>query len=293
MGFKKLALASAILAVPVAGFSMEAIDDQMMSEVSGQDGIEAILTLGASGIQTDIYLHDKTGLDNSLGVTSFTSYSFDGAIVIDNMQVAVGGGTIEINIDAGDSASVAAAPILNVNVRLPNALTIATGSIHVANSGRDAAVADFGITGTSATILNTMTIVLGGTALNIQLGGEVQTGAMAGTDMIAVSAVVTGGISITGFRLSDSTGGGDGGIGANGAMTIEDNGVGTNLTLGIDINATDAGLVIGLGQVGAAATGVDINIINQYLGTSTNSAIGDVSIIGLNVNGATLTINGK
>lgn len=292
MNFKKLALASAIAAMPMSAFALDEIADEALSEVSGQDGISATLNIGGAGIRTDIFIHDKDGLGNNVGAvfTGSSAYSFDGAIIIDDMAIAVGGANITISIDAGDRATSFADPVLNINVGLPAALTITTGAIRVGNSQRDNAA--WSVDGMSSTILNTMTIILGGTQLNIQLGNEAQTGTSAGSDMMVLSSSISGGLTISNFRLNDATASGDGGIGAAGNISILDNG-GANLTLGIDINATDAGLVIGLGQVGNATNGVDIRIIDQYLGTSTNSKIGDVSIVGLNLNGSTLTINGK
>lgn len=293
MGFKKLALVTAIAAAPLSAFAMEDLTEEAMSDVTGQDGVMLTLGIGGSGIQMDIYLHDKDGISQQtpVGTDGYgTGYSFDGAIVIDDMKIAVGGATISIGIDAGDSATSFATPVLNINVGLPAALTISTGAIKVGNSQRDNAA--WSVDGMSSTILNNMTIILGSTQLNIQLGGEEQLGATTGTsDMIVLSATVTGGLSISGFRLSDSTGSGDGGIGAT-TVAITDVG-GTDLTLGIDINATDAGLVLQLDQVGHATNGMTINITDQYLGTSTNAKLGDLSIVGLNINGSTLTINGK
>lgn len=289
MGFKKIALVTAIAAAPLSAFAMEDLTDDAMSSVTGQDGIQMNLGLGATGIALDVFIHDKDGLAGLAGSTS--TYSFDGAIVIDNMTIGVGPSpTISIAIDAGDSAATTTAPVLNINVGLPAALTIGTGAIRVANSQRDEAAWSVGTM--SSTIMNAMTIILGGTTLNIQLGNEAQTGASAGSDMAVLAATVTGGISITGFRVSDATNVGDGGIGANGAITILDNG-GTDLNLRLDINASDTGLGVTLAQFGSAATGVDIRIVDQYLGTSTNAKIGDITVSGLNLNGATLTINGK
>lgn len=288
MNFKKLALASAIATLPMGAFALDEINDDALAEVSGQDGISLSLNIGAAGIVTDIYLHDKDGINAGVG---FTSYSFDGAIVIDDMRVAVGGATITIGIDAGANASVGGSPILNINVGLPALLTIATGAIRVANSGRDAATTSWSVDAITATILNDMTIILGSTTLNIQLGNEQQVGSVAGSDMMVLSASVGGGLLINNFRVSDANSGG--GIGATGAITVVDNGAGTNLTLAVDGNVTNAGLVIGLGVVGHATNGVDIRIVDQYLGTSTNAKLGDISIVGLNINGSTLTINGK
>lgn len=297
MNFKKLALASVIAAMPMSAFALDEITDEALSDVSGQDGIKASLYTGLSGIQTDIYIHDKDGLGSAGFGAPFTgssAYSFDGAIIIDNMAVGVGGATIIIAIDAGDRATSAADAVLNVNVALPNALTIQTGGIRVGNSQRDNAA--WSVDSMSSTILNSMTIILGGTQLNIQLGNEAQTGTMAGSDMIVLNASVTGGISISGFRLNDATTAGDGGMGAT-TVTMVDNG-GANLTMALDINIADTagdttnGMIIQLGALGSA-TGMDIRIVDQYLGTSTNSKIGDISIVGLNLNGASLTINGK
>jgi len=300
MNFKKLALASAIAAMPMSAFALDEIADEALSDVSGQDGISAVLNISTAGINTDIYLHDKDGLNTNFGSgTSFSGssvYSFDGAIVIDNMSIAAGsGGNITISIDAGDRTTsysgAATGPILNVNIGLPNTLTIVTGNIFVGNSQRDNSA--WSVDGMSSTILNSMSIILGGTQLNIQLGNEAQGGTMstAGCDMMVLTSSITNGLIISNFRLNDATGSGDGGIAAS-TITVLDNG-GTNLTLGLDINATDAGLVVGFGQFGHATNGADIRIVDQYLGTSTNSKIGDISIVGLNLNNSTLTINGK
>lgn len=291
MNFKKLALASAIAAMPMSAFALDEITDEALSDMSGQDGISASLIIGTGGILTDVFLHDTDGISvNGSGTGSFgTGYSFDGAIVIDNLRLAGGAlTTIVIGIDAGASATSVGAPILNINVGLPAALTINTGALMVANSQRDSSA--WSIDGLSATIMNNMSIVLGGTALNIQLGNEQQAGTLAGSDMAVLSASVASGIVIGGFRLSDATTGA-GGIGAS-TITILDAGSTTTLTLAVDVNVVNTGLQIGLGQVGSN-NGVDIRILRQYLGTDTNAAIGDVSIVGLNMNGSIITINGK
>lgn len=137
MNFKKIALASAIATIPMGAYALEEITDESMSEVSGQDGISAVLATPAAGLTASIYLHDKTGLTNiGSGTFSGTSaYSFDGAIVIQGMAIAAGASqNITISIDAGANAVSAGASVLNVNIALPAALTIATGALRVANS---------------------------------------------------------------------------------------------------------------------------------------------------------------
>lgn len=287
MNFKKLALAAAIATVPAVGFSVETLEDTDLGSVTGQDGIEMAINIGVAGIATDVYVHDKDGF-SAVGAGT-TGYSFDGAIVIDGLAIAVGGANITVAIDAGDFAVSGGAPILNVNVTLPAALTISTGDITVANSQIDDGVSARGVEDQSGVILSSMDIVLGSTTLNIQLGNEAQTGSLAGTDMIVVNAAITGGLSVSNFALNDGSSGASIGMSS---MTVEDAGAGTDLTVLADVNVTAAGIVIGLGQLGSG-TGMSVEIVDQYLGTTTAGYVGDISLVGLNLNGTTITISGK
>ncbi|MFZ5755763.1 MAG: DUF6160 family protein [Pseudomonadota bacterium] len=276
MTFRKLALASAVVLVPTTGFAaMVEMEEGSMADVTGQDGISLIISTPA--ITTDIYIHDKDGLAGAVG--AYSLYSFDGAIVIDNFSYA---GNMTITVDAGDNAQAGAAPTLNINVSIPTA-TIITGNISVANSQRDDVASGWGINTNSATLLNTMTIALSGLTMNIQLGNEPQ------GNMIAVASTVTNGISINSFALRDANSGGM--IGASNIL-IKDTGASANLQLSVNANATAAGLVIGLAQVGST-TGMDIRITDARVGTTTSAAIGDISIVGLNVTGTTITLSGK
>lgn len=273
MTFKKLALASAIAMVPTVGFSaMVEIEDAALSDMTGQDGIE--IDIVAPVISTDIYIHDTSGL-----TTGSTAYSFDGAIVIDNFSFA---GNINIDIDAGDSSAAGANPTLQVNVSIPTA-TIITGDIRVANSQRDDVATGWGINTASAPLLSTMTIAMSGLTLNIQLGNEPQ------GNMIAINSTINSGISVNNFALNDANSGGA--IGAANIL-VKDVGASANLQLVATVNVTTAGLVLGLTQVGST-TGMDIRITDQYLGTTTAGIIGDITVVGLNVAGTTVTISGK
>ena len=287
MNFKKLALAAAIATVPAVGFSVETLEDTDLGGVTGQDGIEMAINIGVAGIATDVYVHDKDGF-SAVGAGT-TGYSFDGAIVIDGLAIAVGGANITVAIDAGDFAVSGGAPILNVNVTLPAALTISTGDITVANSQIDDGVSARGVEDQSGVILSSMDIVLGSTTLNIQLGNEAQTGSLAGTDMIVVNAAITGGLTVSNFALNDGSSGASIGMSS---MRVEDAGAGTDLTVLADVNVTAAGIVIGLGQLGSG-TGMSVEIVDQYLGTTTAGYVGDISLVGLNLNGTTITISGK
>jgi len=288
MNFKKLALAAAVATVPAVGFSVETLEDTDLGGVSGQDGIAVDISIGNAGIGTSVYLHDTDGL---AGVASASAYSFDGAIVINNMSIAAGtGATIGLEIDAGDNAVSSGAPILNIAVSLPANLTIVTGSIHVANSQIDDGVGARGVDGTTAAILSSMTVVLGATTMNIQLGNEAQTGSIVGSDMIVLSSSVTSGISVSNFSLNDASVGG--GSIAMGSMTVTDSGSSAQLGVAADINVTGAGLQIGLGTLGDGG-GMAVEITDQRLGSAGAATLGDVSLVGLNLNGTTITISGK
>ncbi len=279
MTFKKLALASAIALVPVTGFSLEALDDSTLGTVTGQDGIEIDITT-PSPITASFYIHDKDGLTGTVSPT----YSFDGGIVINNFSF---NGAVNIDIDAGDNtqAGSPSAATLNVNISIPTA-TIITGTLHVGNSQRDNAASGWGVTSLSAALLNTMTIAMSGLTLNVQLGNEPQ------SSMIRLTSSVTNGLSINSFALNDAGGAFSGGAIGSANMLMIDNG-GTNLSLDLAMDATTSGLRIDVNNIGSVATGMDIRITDQYLGTTGAGIIGDITVVGLNLANSIITISGK
>lgn len=286
MNFRKLALAAAVATVPAVGFSVETLEDTDLGGVSGQDGISVDIGIGTGGIATSVYLHDTDGL---AGVTGASAYSFDGAIVINNMSIAAGSGaTIGLDIDAGDNAVSSGAPVLNIAVSLPSTLTIVTGSIAVANSQIDDGTAGRGVDGTTGAILSSMTVVLGTTSMNIQLGNEAQTGSIAGTDMIVMSSSITSGLTVNGFSLNDANGGSI----SMSKMTVTDASSTAQLGVTADINVTGTGLQVGLFRLGDVG-GMAVEIENQVLGSAGAATLGDISLVGLNLNGTTITISGK
>lgn len=275
MNFKKIALVTAIACAPMSVFAVEAMDDADLSAATGQDGIVIGLTLA---VDTNVLIHDKDGIG------SVTGYSFDGAIVIENMAINAGG--VTVTIDAGDSSNTTNAPVLNVNVALSSAFTVSTGTIGVANSNRDAAPTAWGAEGAISTIINNSDIVIGATALNIQLGAAEPQG-----NMIAIDASITGGLTINNFGINDVTTGGT--LGAT-SMTIVDTGGGANLTVDVGIDIDEAtGLVIDINQLGTLAGGMDVRIIDQYLGSTGAGIVGDVEVQGLNLSGTLITIRGN
>lgn len=280
MNFKKIALASAIAMVPAVGFSAEALEDAFLSGVTGQDGIEINVVTPTTGITGDVIIHDMDGL---AGTSPSSTYSFAGAIVIDSFGFI---GNLDITIDAGDSALTNTAPTLNINVSIPSA-TLITGDIRVANSNRDDVGNGWLTDSMSAPVLSTMTIALTTVIMNIQLANEPQ------GNMIALNTSITSGLTISNFALNDAGGTATFTGGSLGAVTTEIVGAGgTALGINMGINASNAGLVIEVGTLGNAS-GIDIHVTDAYLGTTGAGIVGDVAVLGLNLNGSVITVSGK
>jgi len=277
MNFKKLALVTAIACVPAATFAVESLDDADLAATSGQDGIELDLNLNVS---TNAIVHDTDGIDASFA----TSYGAAGAIVITGMSVATNG--VHVEIDAGDvngtADGSATAPVLNVNVELTNSVTLNTGSIGVANSNRDDTGTPWGYN-TNNVLINNSSVTIGATDLNIQLSAAEPQG-----NMILIQAAISSGLTLTNFGVNDVTSLGT--LGAT-SMTLVDNG-GSDLTVDVGIDIATAGLTIDINQLGSGS-GIDVQIVDQYLGTTTSGIIGDVEMQGLNLAGTLITISGK
>ncbi|MCK5874078.1 MAG: hypothetical protein KAG82_05240 [Alcanivoracaceae bacterium] len=266
-GFKKLALVSAIAAMPMSGFAMEAMDDSSLSAVTGQDGIS--ISLGTD-IAADIIIHDKDGYAGN--------YTGAGAIVLQGFSLALGGNNVTVDIDAG--AQAAGDAVLNIAVTTPANMVLTLGNLQVAASNGASTTGNWGLDGAATTVANLGSMTLGSTSLNIQLGAEPQ------GYMILSSATITGGVSLANFALNDANSGGA--ISMTNLSIFNSGGTDLNVTAGVDATAT--GLVIDVTQFGDAVNGADLRITDLVLGGG--AAIGDVEITGLDLTG-TITVSGK
>jgi len=283
---------------------------------------------------TQVRIHDDDGFTVAQGGSAATGNS--GALVIGDgtaadstVVFADDSSPIQIDIDMVGDVSAAAnnQSMLNVKISTPT-LVIKTGAMYVTNS--DAAAAGIDKDGTSSPgslevdgtstdaavnltkIGNGMEVVLGATTINIQLGSEVQTfGFGPITAMIAVDAVLTGGLSLNNVSTIDAGGLITGGEINIKSLKITDAG-GANLTARVGVNveddlnqlaalsgstyagpaATEGGLVVSLAQLGTLAGGADISINNTKLGSATAQDLGDVQILGLQLAGTSLIIRG-
>lgn len=261
-GFKKLALVSAIAAMPMSGFAMEALDDATLSDVTGQDGIVIGLTLGQT---MDILIDDTDGLDAGTGPANHT---VSGGILIDNMTVT---GTADIEIDAGGEGGVDG--VLVVQVSLANGFAIGTGDLYAVDTN-DAGDGTYTLPGATAILDSTTITFANGLDLEIQLGD--------GAENFMEITGNAGTISFTNFALNDISGGG-----AVRAASLSIGGL--DLT-GTTVSVDAASLVITLG---AGLNNVSVTMTDLAFGDATADAIGDVYITGLNMAGDQITIAGK
>jgi hypothetical protein len=303
MSFKKLALVTAMFAATSGAYAMEAMDDESMAAATGQDGITIGITTNA--LTLDQRIHDRDGYDPTNAVADTIGGIEDGALIIDNMIVNTNGGEIVLKIDA-DGGAAGTAPFLNVNVSIPNNTVIQTGDISVASSDNVAdangGVGTWAISNQTGTIMDSQTITLGSTALNIQLGNEAQTyswGAGTKTAMILVSTTMTGGLTVGTVAAGVYSGGvtlNDGSSGESisiGRMRLRDN-AGTDLTVGsVGINVENNGLVVDIASIGTGGLYQSMErVALGDVGVAGNGYLGDIEVLGLDLNGTSIRISG-
>lgn len=309
-----------------------------------QTGIDANADTVWKGLSIrQVVIHDDDGWTN--GATPFGGTYGGTAGTTDNSgAIVIGDGTapdstvviadnavpIRIDIDAvGDHNNDGTdSAMLNVRIATPT-LGIKVGSISVANSNAaDGVDIDTDTDGDAYTgavgIMNGMEITLGATVINIQLGNESQGG------MIAVNAVLTGGLNIADLALNDVNSGGSitasslkvvdsnvavaavAGVDANADGDFLDVGDtapvaavagfsnGDNLTAGVTVDVVDSiggadtigGMRVTLNSLGTA-NGINVTLNDQNLGAvSTTRNLGDIQIKGLDLAGTQLIIRG-
>lgn len=284
--FRKFLLAS-LVAASSSAFALEAMDEEALSETTGQDGVTIGIT-PPSPMTFSVVIHDTDGY---AGATN------SGAIVFgDPYSPALGRtktslaftGEILLNIDAtGDgNGAVAGTPaILRANVAIPG-VVINTGDIYVADTDATGTLAGFQALSATATspILNNMTITLGATTLNFELGNENQ------GSMIRINTAMTGGLTVTGFVLNDAGGAQTGGAFRT-DLNIKDN-AGANLTVVADVDFIATGMRVNMTQFGHATNGADVRLGGLKFGNAAAAAIGNVDVVGLNMNNTVIRIAG-
>ncbi len=277
-GFKKLALVSAVAALPMTGFAMEPMADASLSNVTGQDGISIGLSLNQT---MDVLIHDTDGLTGVNAALVPVGYgATSGGIYIDGMGM---NGTVSVDVDAGgNTAAGTGEGVLVVQIGLGAGFQILTGDI-LAVDTEDAPVWPAVPTNDSATadvILDSMTIDL---AAGMDLGLQLGTGA---SNFVRIINGNIGTVTINNFCLSSNDS--CGGLGTSTGI-----GVGVVAVTGIDLAGTTVDLTTGGMQItmGASMNAIGLAMDNVSLDGGEYS-IGDIYITGLNMAGDTITING-
>jgi hypothetical protein len=271
---QKLIMASMLLggvlsALPV--FAMQALNDEMLSGTTGQDGIT--LTLDNSGTSGRVIWTDNdgwSGLSQAAGAVVFG----DGTQAT-NFRIT--GGKTVIKMDADGNSTNA---FLNINIDLPDNLKINTGNVYVAAKNSTGII-------NQKKILGDTEIELNGLNINAQLGNAPQ------GNLLNFSGVINNGIRLNNFALIDgstSSAGNDYGIGID-QIVIRDHGA-SDLTLdNIGISVTPDGLLIDTSRTNNK---VDFLLSNVRVGSlsSGTPAIGGIGVLGVNLNSLSMTISG-
>lgn len=289
----QLALVSAV-AISSNAMALQAMDDAALSATTGQDGIN--VGIDASKIEiAKLHVFDGDGLAVN-ATTGGTGKA--GAITLNNVIVTkTGTGNLANLVIDTDGGAGTGAPFLNVAAAITG-LNIKLGKIEVNNVTGAAGAYKPGTV--SAEILSGLTVDVGATTANIQLGNTPQ-GAM-----IKLNGSMLGGLSISDLAFKDASSAGGGYI-VLGGVKVTDSGK-ADLALDADIAVTPTGLAV---TALKSATGTDIYLTKVVLGggvgftpgtpgtppTTPGSAgtgsIGDVSITGMKFyNGGSSTPNG-
>lgn len=269
MKFNKLALAAAVAAAPTAGLAMEPMEDNQLSNVTGQDG----LSIGLSTSQTmDVIIEDTDG-------TSVSAYSTTGSIVISNagLDTTVATGDLQIDVDAGGNGTNG---MLNVVVTIPNNTELTTGDIGVADGDGSG-----GTTGTSNIIPSTTVTFSNGATLDMELGNE-DTAFLEFTGDLGTITFGDAANATDNFEIQD---GGDNSTNPNSSISMDELAISGLDMSGTTVDVTTAGLEI---VNGSNLNNVDIDITQLSLNGGTDT-VGNVYIRGLDMAGDTITVNGK
>lgn len=284
MIFGKLVLAAVFSCVPLMALAVEPLDDERLSATVGREDILIAIDLDMT---TDIVLHDTDGISAAFQ----PGYGYAGAIVSQGLSIVATNGTpnvadgMLIKISSGDGEALV--PTLVIDVLLPGAVAIETGALSVANSRRDSCEADIrGVEGElGAPWMDSAEILLSaGAEAHVELAHE---DAGAG---IELHARFIEGIVISNVALHDINSGGS--IGFR-QLSISD-ADGNDLTLRAKLRITeDAAIAIALAQIGGASAGMNLHLSDVYLGALATGQLGDLDVLGFNMNGTTVTVSGR
>lgn len=200
-GLKKLAIASAVLAVSTGAFAMEALQDDDMSATTGQAGL-TITTSGTNISTQAIRYYDKDGIGVSTGTDTTTFVGANGGLTAFLSGAAYNEtagtftgkdpNTIIKNFTTDNGGAGGSINISGFSVSLGQSVT----TLDVASTGTGATATSALLIGLSANTLNT------GLIISFDNGTELSGSGLPGTSAPANASVNNiGGIAITGLTI--------------------------------------------------------------------------------------------
>ena len=267
----------ALICVSHSLFAMQPLNDQVLAQTTGQDGLTVTLT--TAGTSARLLWHDNDGWAGRGPDSSAGSLILGNDTAAGNFRINAGTTVITVDADAGASGT---SPMLNIGIKLPDQLEFSTGEVFIAKHESNGTVSN------TVKIMNDMTVQMHGLNLNMQLGNEAQ------GNMLLATGVIASGLRINNFGLldgsaSDSTH--SYGIGI-GQILIKDSGqVNNDLTLkGIGVDVNSNGLFIGVLQ----SDDMDIQLRDVRMGNlaDNTTSLGNAELRGINLMGSSMTISG-
>jgi hypothetical protein len=285
----KIVLGLCILGVAHSAYALELMDNDAMSASTGQDGLTITLKdfapnmrlnwIDTNGVNaTDNVLPDRTlygfNAPASAGVVMFGDGTTAG-----NFRISQSDIVLKLDTDAGNGA-----PFLNLNIQLPQQLTINTGDIFVAGERQ----AD-GSYANPKKIMRNMTVEMGdgsgqGLGLTIQLGNSPL------SHFLTISGTIKQGIRVSNLGIISETDVGNNEFGIGMAkMTIRDTHTQDLTFSGATVDLTNRGLIF------TPSANKKINVLMQDLkfgNLDTGQGIGDIALSNLAIGNNTITIVG-
>lgn len=285
-GFNKLALVAAVAALPAAGFAMQPLEDEELSDVTGQDGISISANVD---MDVDLGWEDTSGLGFAAGVPAPGDRA--GMVYMPGFTIA---GQIDIDLDAGADANGVGGGVLQVGVSIPT-ITVSNFDIFVRGTGLDnpdenatfAAEQRDAVTGNGRfaavaadagdAVISLGTITLDAMDLTLQFGADA-------TNLAVINTTGTIDISVSNVVVYDRS--------STGSITIDDLAI-----TDVDIDGTTvAATATGLSIVMPATASQNVSMMGLGLGDGTGTTVSSIGNIysGITNNAATtLTITGR
>lgn len=262
--FKKLILATAIIAASSSSFAMQAMDDESLSSTTGQDGITLSMNVNMSGL--DIKWVDRDG------ITGDPTYANSGAVHISTIGIAAVGQVITIDA-GGDAGDTTGDGQLRIGMTTTGTTTINLNNTVISVADADATGSAIGADTNIITFGATAQLVIdAGASTTILLGNR-----DVGTHFISAVSDLTA-VSLTGMSIIDAVGGG--------SITID--------TIGLDTVHSEVAIDVIAGGLTIDTTGTTIGELaleGIHLGTAVAASIGDVYVSGITMNNV-ITVTG-